>query len=54
MREIVYFILLLYTYTLSEAWSGVNWADRMAAQLTPLQKPRTEYSKYRDRAKNRF
>jgi len=21
-----------YTYTLSEAWSGVNWADLMAAQ----------------------
>jgi len=24
-------------YTLSEAWSGVNWADLMAAQFTPLQ-----------------
>jgi len=22
----------IYWYTLSEAWSGVNWADLMAAQ----------------------
>jgi len=24
--------MILTTYTLSEAWSGVNWADLMAAQ----------------------
>jgi len=37
-------------YTLSEAWSGVNWADLMAAHGTfwtdfyDRPKPRTEYN----------
>jgi len=26
------FYFLTYSYTLSEAWSGVNWADLIAAQ----------------------
>jgi len=28
----MYYYLNLISYTLSEAWSGVNWADLMAAQ----------------------
>jgi len=27
-----YFVKYIYFYTLSEAWSGVNWVDLMAAQ----------------------
>jgi len=33
----VYNTTITYDYTLSEAWSGVNWAAMRSAQFTPLQ-----------------
>jgi len=53
--------LLSVSYTLSEAWNGVNWADLMAAQgafgtdyydppNSLRSKPRTEYRHYRHQA----
>jgi len=32
LKEMVVRLTLIPTYILSEAWSGVNWADLMATQ----------------------